>query len=122
MFQTTDRVTVPRHESVPTGHWSRTRARTVSSQTCRGPSSQSVLQGPRSQLPCDVVRRVTHVGRFLHNEPLIVQGCPMDGRSHVAGKKCISPDSYFMENWSVTGDLQITWCRFNVTVQTERAN
>lgn len=102
MPQVTDQVIVPHFGSIPTTRRSRKRSRTVPPRAYSGKRAAATARRFSAQPSDEVARYVSFQGQ--------------------GWGKTICLDLYSVENWSVTGDLQIMWHRFNVMTQTEGAN
>jgi exopolysaccharide biosynthesis polyprenyl glycosylphosphotransferase len=65
------------------------------------------LVGPRPPLPSEVDRYVDDVGRRLLTKPGITGLWQVSGRSNLSWEESVKIDLYYVENWSITGDLVI---------------
>lgn len=67
------------------------------------------LVGPRPPLPEEVAKYENHVHRRLLVKPGMTGLWQVSGRSRLSWEETVRLDSYYVENWSMTGDLQILW-------------
>jgi exopolysaccharide biosynthesis polyprenyl glycosylphosphotransferase len=67
------------------------------------------LVGPRPPLPEEVQVYETHVHRRLYIKPGLTGMWQVNGRSHLSWEDSVRLDLYYVENWSLTGDLMIIW-------------
>lgn len=65
------------------------------------------LVGPRPQLPSEVESYEQHVHRRLYVKPGMTGPWQIGGRSHLTWEESVRKDLYYVENWSMTGDLLI---------------
>lgn len=65
------------------------------------------LVGPRPPLPDEVRRYESHVRRRLNVKPGITGPWQVGGRSNLTWSASVQKDLYYVENWSVMGDLAI---------------
>lgn len=72
------------------------------------------LVGPRPPLPKEVAKYEGHVGRRLYIKPGLTGLWQVSGRSDLDWEEGVRLDLYYVENWSVTGDLMIMWRTFKV--------
>ncbi|MGM7669393.1 sugar transferase [Microbacterium sp. A93] len=79
------------------------------------------LVGPRPPLPDEVAGYAGHEGRRLFIKPGLTGLWQINGRSNLGWDESVRLDLYYVENWSVTGDLQIMWRTFKVMIQPEGA-
>lgn len=79
------------------------------------------LVGPRPPLPDEVASYAGHEGRRLYIKPGLTGLWQINGRSNLGWDESVRLDLYYVENWSVTGDLQIMWRTFKVMIQPEGA-
>ncbi|MFC7403033.1 sugar transferase [Citricoccus sp. GCM10030269] len=79
------------------------------------------LVGPRPPLPAEVATYAGHEGRRLYIKPGLTGLWQINGRSNLGWDESVRLDLYYVENWSVTGDLQIMWRTFKVMIQPEGA-
>jgi len=67
------------------------------------------LVGPRPPLPNEVEQYETHVRRRLFIKPGLTGMWQINGRSDLSWDESVRLDLYYVENWSLTGDLIILW-------------
>ena len=67
------------------------------------------LVGPRPQLPTEVEGYEGDVHRRLLIKPGITGLWQINGRSNLGWDESIRWDLYYVENWSLTGDIMILW-------------
>ncbi|PVZ58992.1 sugar transferase [Arthrobacter sp. H-02-3] len=72
------------------------------------------LVGPRPQLPCEVEGYEGDVSRRLLIKPGITGLWQINGRSNLGWDESVRWDLYYVENWSLTGDIMILWRTFRV--------
>lgn len=72
------------------------------------------LVGPRPQLPGEVDGYEGDVGRRLLIKPGITGLWQINGRSNLGWDESVRWDLYYVENWSLTGDIMILWRTFRV--------
>ncbi|WP_431843801.1 sugar transferase [Calidifontibacter indicus] len=65
------------------------------------------LVGPRPPLPTEVDSYDQHVHRRLYVKPGITGPWQVGGRSNLTWDESVRKDLYYVENWSITGDLLI---------------
>ncbi|MEW1806511.1 sugar transferase [Pseudarthrobacter sp. NPDC080039] len=65
------------------------------------------LVGPRPPLPSEVVSYESHVRRRLLVKPGLTGLWQVSGRSNLSWQDSVRLDLYYVENWSLTGDLVI---------------
>lgn len=65
------------------------------------------LVGPRPPLPGEVEAYETHVHRRLNVKPGITGPWQVGGRSNLSWDESVRKDLYYVENWSLSGDLLI---------------
>ncbi|WP_354236205.1 sugar transferase [Arthrobacter sp. UYEF3] len=70
------------------------------------------LVGPRPPLPTEVERYEKFTNRRLLIKPGITGLWQINGRSTLPWEESIRLDLYYVENWSLTGDLIILWRTF----------
>jgi len=70
------------------------------------------LVGPRPPLPAEVERYEKFTNRRLLIKPGITGLWQINGRSTLPWEESIRLDLYYVENWSLTGDLMILWRTF----------
>ncbi|HWH25490.1 MAG TPA: sugar transferase, partial [Pseudolysinimonas sp.] len=74
------------------------------------------LVGPRPPLPNEVEEYEDHVRRRLYIKPGLTGMWQIGGRSSLSWEDSVALDLYYVENWSVIGDLMIMWRTFKVLV------
>ena len=74
------------------------------------------LVGPRPPLPNEVEEYEEHVRRRLYIKPGLTGMWQIGGRSALSWEDSVALDLYYVENWSVVGDLMIIWRTFRVLV------
>ncbi|MFF3037106.1 MULTISPECIES: sugar transferase [Arthrobacter] len=79
------------------------------------------LVGPRPPLPSEVKGYEGSTHRRLLIKPGLTGLWQINGRSNLAWDESIRLDLFYVENWSLTGDLIIMWRTFKVMVQPEGA-
>ncbi|WP_210479326.1 sugar transferase [Naasia sp. SYSU D00948] len=67
------------------------------------------LVGPRPPLPREVERYEARVNRRFLVKPGITGLWQVSGRSDLSWEESVRLDLYYVENWSMTGDLAILW-------------
>lgn len=65
--------------------------------------------GPRPPLVCEVEAYEGNVRRRLMIKPGLTGLCQISGRSDLSWEESVRLDLYYVENWSLTGDLMIIW-------------
>ena len=75
------------------------------------------LVGPRPPLPEEVQVYETHVHRRLYIKPGLTGMWQVNGRSNLSWEDSVRLDLYYVENWSLTGDLMIIWRTFKTVIQ-----
>nr|WP_279672087.1 sugar transferase [Flexivirga meconopsidis] len=65
------------------------------------------LVGPRPPLPDEVRRYESHVHRRLNVKPGVTGPWQVGGRSNLTWAESVQKDLYYVENWSVIGDVSI---------------
>lgn len=65
------------------------------------------LVGPRPQQPSEVETYEDHVHRRLNVKPGVTGPWQVGGRSDLTWEQTVQKDLYYVENWSLTGDLAI---------------
>jgi len=65
--------------------------------------------GPRPPLPSEVVSYDDIVTRRLYVKPGITGLWQVSGRSDLSWEESVRLDLRYVENWSVTQDMQIIW-------------
>ena len=79
------------------------------------------LVGPRPPLPEEVATYEGCTGRRLYIKPGLTGLWQISGRSNLDWEESVRLDLYYVENWSVTGDLLIMWRTFKVMIHPEGA-
>ena len=74
------------------------------------------LVGPRPPLRREVDGYETHVHRRLYIKPGLTGMWQVNGRSDLSWDESVRLDLYYVENWSLTGDIVILWRTFRVLV------
>jgi exopolysaccharide biosynthesis polyprenyl glycosylphosphotransferase len=67
------------------------------------------LVGPRPPLQAEVKDYERHVHRRLYIKPGLTGMWQVNGRSDLSWEESVRLDLYYVENWSLTGDLIILW-------------
>ena len=67
------------------------------------------LVGPRPPLPSEVDEYEEPVGRRLYIKPGLTGMWQVNGRSDLSWQESVRLDLYYVENWSLIGDLVILW-------------
>jgi exopolysaccharide biosynthesis polyprenyl glycosylphosphotransferase len=67
------------------------------------------LVGPRPSLESEVKEYETHVHRRFLVKPGITGLWQVSGRSNLSWEDTVRLDLYYVENWSITGDISILW-------------
>jgi exopolysaccharide biosynthesis polyprenyl glycosylphosphotransferase len=67
------------------------------------------LVGPRPPLRREVNQYESHVHRRLYIKPGLTGMWQVNGRSDLSWEESVRLDLYYVENWSLTGDLVILW-------------
>jgi exopolysaccharide biosynthesis polyprenyl glycosylphosphotransferase len=75
------------------------------------------LVGPRPPLPAEVESYETHVHRRLYIKPGLTGMWQINGRSNLSWEDSIRLDLYYVENWSLAGDLMIIWRTFKTVIR-----
>ncbi|WP_022883440.1 sugar transferase [Glaciibacter superstes] len=75
------------------------------------------LVGPRPPLPQEVERYESHVRRRLYIKPGLTGMWQINGRSNLSWEDSVRLDLYYVENWSLTGDLMIIWRTFKTVIK-----
>jgi lipopolysaccharide/colanic/teichoic acid biosynthesis glycosyltransferase len=65
--------------------------------------------GPRPPLVCEVEAYEGNVKRRLMIKPGLTGLWQISGRSDLSWEESVRLDLYYVENWSLTGDLMIVW-------------
>jgi len=75
---------------------------------------QMSLVGPRPPLASEVLDYERHVHRRLYIKPGLTGMWQVNGRSDLSWEESVRLDLYYVENWSLAGDLIILWRTFRV--------
>jgi exopolysaccharide biosynthesis polyprenyl glycosylphosphotransferase len=75
------------------------------------------LVGPRPPLPGEVSAYEDHVHRRLFIKPGLTGMWQVNGRSNLSWEDSVRLDLYYVENWSLMGDLIILWRTVKVVLQ-----
>ncbi|TPW76458.1 sugar transferase [Schumannella soli] len=75
------------------------------------------LVGPRPPLPSEVEGYQSHVQRRLFIKPGLTGMWQVGGRSDLDWDESVRLDLYYVENWSITGDLLLLWRTVKVVVR-----
>ncbi len=75
------------------------------------------LVGPRPPLPREVEAYESHVHRRLYIKPGLTGMWQVNGRSDLSWDESVRLDLYYVENWSLTGDLMIVWRTIKVLLK-----
>lgn len=75
-------------------------------------SGSMSLVGPRPPLPSEVEAYESHVRRRLLVKPGLTGLWQVSGRSNLSWQDSVRLDLYYVENWSLTGDLVILFRTF----------
>jgi exopolysaccharide biosynthesis polyprenyl glycosylphosphotransferase len=75
------------------------------------------LVGPRPPLPIEVRAYEDHVHRRLYIKPGLTGMWQVGGRSNLSWEDSVRLDLYYVENWSLVGDLIILWRTVKVVAQ-----
>ena len=67
------------------------------------------LVGPRPPLQQEVDRYEKHVNRRLYIKPGLTGMWQVNGRSDLSWQESVRLDLYYVENWSLIGDIVILW-------------
>ena len=65
------------------------------------------LVGPRPPLPKEVAQYADHVHRRFLVKPGITGIWQVSGRSSLSWEDSVRLDLYYVENWSITGDIVV---------------
>jgi len=74
------------------------------------------LVGPRPPLPQEVLAYKGKVNRRMYIKPGLTGMWQINGRSDLNWEDSMRLDLYYVENWSVIGDLVIMWRTFKVLI------
>lgn len=75
------------------------------------------LVGPRPPLPSEVATYEGHTHRRLYIKPGLTGLWQISGRSDLDWEESVRLDLYYVDNWSVAGDLAIMWRTFTVMIR-----
>ena len=75
------------------------------------------LVGPRPPLPAEVKSYETHVHRRLYIKPGLTGMWQVSGRSDLSWEESVRLDLYYVENWSLAGDLVLLWRTIKVVLR-----
>ena len=75
------------------------------------------LVGPRPPLPVEVEAYESHVHRRLYIKPGLTGMWQVNGRSNLSWEDSVRLDLYYVENWSLAGDLIIIWRTFKTVMR-----
>ncbi|MCU1543740.1 MAG: sugar transferase [Microbacteriaceae bacterium] len=78
---------------------------------------QMSLVGPRPPLATEVSMYEDHVHRRLYIKPGLTGMWQVNGRSNLSWEDSVRLDLYYVENWSLVGDLIILWRTVKVVAQ-----
>ena len=70
---------------------------------------QMSIVGPRPPLPAEVEHYESHMHRRLYIKPGLTGMWQVNGRSNLSWEESVRLDLYYVENWSLAGDLMIIW-------------
>ncbi|WP_168200383.1 sugar transferase [Protaetiibacter larvae] len=93
----------------PVGKWLRRYSLDELPQLFNVFVGQMSIVGPRPPLPREVELYESHVHRRFLVKPGITGLWQVSGRSSLSWEDTVRLDLYYVENWSVTGDLIILW-------------
>nr|WP_246242179.1 sugar transferase [Flexivirga aerilata] len=80
------------------------------------------LVGPRPPLPDEVRRYESHVHRRLNVKPGVTGPWQVGGRSNLTWAESVQKDLYYVENWSVIGDISILLRTVGVVLKRDGAH
>ncbi|MGO4785728.1 sugar transferase [Cryobacterium sp. W22_MBD10_FK3] len=75
------------------------------------------LVGPRPPLPSEVENYESHMHRRLYIKPGLTGMWQVNGRSNLSWEESVRLDLYYVENWSLAGDLMIIWRTVKIVVR-----
>jgi lipopolysaccharide/colanic/teichoic acid biosynthesis glycosyltransferase len=75
------------------------------------------LVGPRPPLVREVVEYEEHVHRRLYIRPGLTGLWQVSGRSDLSWEESVRLDLYYVENWSLMGDLVLIWRTFKTVLK-----
>jgi exopolysaccharide biosynthesis polyprenyl glycosylphosphotransferase len=84
-------------------------------------AGQMSLVGPRPPLPAEVQNYETHMHRRLYIKPGLTGMWQVNGRSNLSWEESVRLDLYYVENWSLAGDLMIIWRTFKIIIRPQGA-
>ena len=79
------------------------------------------LVGPRPPLGREVQEYENHVLRRLYIKPGLTGMWQISGRSNLSWEDSVRLDLYYVENWSLAGDLMILWRTAKVVIKPDGA-
>jgi exopolysaccharide biosynthesis polyprenyl glycosylphosphotransferase len=79
------------------------------------------LVGPRPPLDSEVAIYENHVHRRFLVKPGITGLWQVSGRSNLSWEDTVRLDLYYVENWSITGDILILWRTLRAVLQRDGA-
>lgn len=84
-------------------------------------SGSMSLVGPRPPLEREVLEYEAHVHRRFLVKPGVTGLWQVSGRSNLSWEDSVRLDLYYVENWSITGDLVILWRTLKAVLAREGA-
>jgi exopolysaccharide biosynthesis polyprenyl glycosylphosphotransferase len=84
-------------------------------------AGQMSLVGPRPPLPAEVQNYESHMHRRLYIKPGLTGMWQVNGRSDLSWEESVRLDLYYVENWSLAGDLMIIWRTFKIIIRPQGA-
>ena len=84
-------------------------------------AGQMSLVGPRPPLPAEVRNYESHMHRRLYIKPGLTGMWQVNGRSNLSWEESVRLDLYYVENWSLAGDLMIIWRTFKIVIRPQGA-
>jgi exopolysaccharide biosynthesis polyprenyl glycosylphosphotransferase len=78
---------------------------------------QMSMVGPRPPLPTEVEHYESHMHRRLYIKPGLTGMWQVNGRSNLSWEESVRLDLYYVENWSLAGDLMIIWRTFKIIIR-----
>lgn len=84
-------------------------------------AGQMSLVGPRPPLPVEVENYESHMHRRLYIKPGLTGMWQVNGRSNLSWEESVRLDLYYVENWSLAGDLMIIWRTVKVILRPQGA-
>ena len=91
------------------GHWLRRYSLDEFPQFWNVFTGDMSLVGPRPPLQNEVDRYESHVHRRLYIKPGLTGMWQINGRSELNWQDSVRLDLYYVENWSIAGDIGILW-------------